>query len=120
MWVIRTVRPKYAQQGSWFLFTTMFTLTQSISLKNSLGKKGVVQIKLPPCSLAFYLPDIFLFPRLKLALKGKRFDDIPDIQRKVTRFLNSIPREDILQSFQNMYSRSHRCIVMGGDYFEGQ
>ncbi|GFV21812.1 hypothetical protein TNCV_4524991 [Trichonephila clavipes] len=45
------------------------------------SKKGVEQIEHPP-----YLPDLnptdfFLFPRLKLALKGKRFDDIPDIQR---------------------------------------
>ncbi|GFW36949.1 histone-lysine N-methyltransferase SETMAR [Trichonephila clavipes] len=65
--------------------------------------------------------DFFLLPRLKLALKGKRFDDIPDIQRNVSRFLNSIPppKKYFLQSFQDMYSRFQRCIVMGGDYFEG-
>ncbi|GFU31801.1 hypothetical protein TNCV_1176661 [Trichonephila clavipes] len=52
--------------------------------------------------------------------KGKRCDDIPDIQRNVTRLSNSIPNEDFLQSFQDMYSRSQRCIVMGGNYFEEQ
>ncbi|GFU87726.1 hypothetical protein TNCV_2157731, partial [Trichonephila clavipes] len=41
------------------------------------------------------------------------------IQRNVTRPLNSIPKEDFLQSSQDMYSRSQRCIIMGGDYFEG-
>ncbi|GFV30667.1 hypothetical protein TNCV_1777201 [Trichonephila clavipes] len=46
--------------------------------------------------------------------------DIPNIQRNVTRLLNSIPIEDFLQSFQDLYSRSHLCIVMGGDCFEGQ
>ncbi|GFX16769.1 hypothetical protein TNCV_4187441 [Trichonephila clavipes] len=51
---------------------------------------------------------------------GKRFDDIPDIQRNVTRLLNSIPKEDFLQSFQDMYSRSQWCIVSRGDYFEEQ
>ncbi|GFT03958.1 hypothetical protein TNCV_1731061 [Trichonephila clavipes] len=47
-------------------------------------------------------------------------DDIPSIQRNVMRLLNSNPKEDFLQSFQDMYSRSQRCIVMRRDYFEGQ
>ncbi|GFY24477.1 hypothetical protein TNCV_1015251 [Trichonephila clavipes] len=58
--------------------------------------------------------------RLKLALKIKKFVDIPDIQGNVTRFLNSIPKEDFLQNFQDMYNGSQRCIVMGGDYFKGK
>ncbi|GFT37138.1 transposable element Tcb2 transposase [Trichonephila clavipes] len=41
-------------------------------------------------------------------------DDIPNIQQNVTSLLNSIPKEDFLQSFQDMYSLSQRCIVMGG------
>ncbi|GFS51193.1 histone-lysine N-methyltransferase SETMAR [Trichonephila clavipes] len=78
----------------------------------------MVQIEHPPC-----LPDVnptdFLFLRLALSLKGKRFDDTPDIQRNVTRLLNFISKEN-LRSFQDMYSRSQRNILMGGDYFEGQ
>ncbi|GFS52331.1 hypothetical protein TNCV_4850451 [Trichonephila clavipes] len=61
----------------------------------------------------------FLFPRLKLSLKVKTFDDIPNIQRNVTRLLNCTPKEDSMQSLQDMYSRSKRYIVMGGDYLEG-
>ncbi|GFV99168.1 hypothetical protein TNCV_1511411 [Trichonephila clavipes] len=56
-------------------------------VKQLLAKKVVGQVEHP------YSPDLnppfFLFPRLKLALKGKRFDDIPDTQRNVTRRLNS-------------------------------
>ncbi|GFT95055.1 DUF4817 domain-containing protein [Trichonephila clavipes] len=59
-------------------------------------------------------------PQYAQQVEGKIFDDIPDIQRNVTRLLNSIPKENFLQSFKNTYSRSQRCIVMGGDYFEGQ
>ncbi|GFV71983.1 hypothetical protein TNCV_2459161 [Trichonephila clavipes] len=61
-----------------------------------------------------------IFPRLKLTLKGNRFDDISDIQLNVKRFLNSIPKEDFLHSFHDMYSSSQWCIVMGGDYFKEQ
>ncbi|GFT89248.1 hypothetical protein TNCV_4385611 [Trichonephila clavipes] len=54
------------------------------------------------------------------ARKGKRFDDISDIQRNVTRLLNSISKEDFLQSFQDVYNSPQWCMIMGGDYFEGQ
>ncbi|GFU52565.1 hypothetical protein TNCV_2115521 [Trichonephila clavipes] len=36
----------------------------------------------------------------------------------MTRLLNSIPKEDFLQNFQDMYSRFQRCIAMVDDYFE--
>jgi hypothetical protein len=47
-----------------------------------LAKKAITTIEHPP-----YLPDlvpaaIFLFPRIKRALKGQRFDDIKAIQRE--------------------------------------
>ncbi|GFV11735.1 histone-lysine N-methyltransferase SETMAR [Trichonephila clavipes] len=89
-------------------------------VKQFLTKKELVQIEHPPYSPDPNLPDFFLFPRLKLVLKGKRIDDIPDIQQKVTRHLNCIPKEDFLQSFQGIYSRSQWFTVMEGDYFEGQ
>ncbi|GFU50318.1 hypothetical protein TNCV_301511 [Trichonephila clavipes] len=53
-------------------------------------KKGVcVQIEHPPFSQDLNPIDFFLFPRLKLALKGK---DILDMQRNVTRLLNSFQK----------------------------
>ncbi|GFT67228.1 uncharacterized protein TNCV_783701 [Trichonephila clavipes] len=82
-------------------------------IRRFLAKKGVGQIEHPPYSPHLNPPDFFLFPRLKFALKGKRFDDIPDIQRNVTKLLNSIPKEDFLKSFQDMYSGSQRgCVTV--------
>ncbi|GFT58265.1 hypothetical protein TNCV_2117941 [Trichonephila clavipes] len=46
-------------------------------------------------------------------------DDNPNFQRNVTRFLNSIPNEDFLQSFQDFYNRSQDGLIMEGDYFVG-
>ncbi|GFV58123.1 histone-lysine N-methyltransferase SETMAR [Trichonephila clavipes] len=89
-------------------------------VKQFLAKKGVVEIEHPPFSPDLNPPDFFLFPRLKLPLKGKKFDDIPDIQRNFTRRLSSTPKEDFFQTFQDMNSRSQRCIVMGGDFLEEQ
>ncbi|GFV65664.1 histone-lysine N-methyltransferase SETMAR [Trichonephila clavipes] len=89
-------------------------------VKQFLSKKGRVQIEHPSFSPDLNPSDFFQFPRLKLALKGKRFDNISDIQLNVTRLLNSISKEDFLRNFQDMYSRFQWSIVMGGDYFEGQ
>ncbi|GFU58507.1 uncharacterized protein TNCV_697661 [Trichonephila clavipes] len=83
-------------------------------------KKKVEQIEHPSYSPDLNPSDFFLLIRVKLALKGKRFDNIPEIQRNGTRLLISIQNEDFLQSFQDMYSRSQLCIVMVGDYFEEQ
>ncbi|GFT83286.1 hypothetical protein TNCV_3003671 [Trichonephila clavipes] len=64
----------------------------------------------------------------KRGMKKKRvidIDHIPNIQRNVTSLLNTILKEDFLQSFQDFfqsfqYSRSQGCIVVGGDYFKGK
>ncbi|GFS68880.1 hypothetical protein NPIL_635001 [Nephila pilipes] len=103
---LRRVRPQYVQQGSSCYFFCSEQCSQPISSNSSWQKKVVVQIENPPHSPDLNPPDFFLIPRLKLALKRKRFDNIPDIQRNVTRLLNSIPKEDFLQSFQDTYSRS--------------
>ncbi|GFT06384.1 hypothetical protein TNCV_1145681 [Trichonephila clavipes] len=55
-------------------------------VKQFLSKKDVQQIEYPLYSPDLNPSNFFLFPRLKLDLKGKRFDAIPDIQRSVTRF----------------------------------
>ncbi|GFX03852.1 histone-lysine N-methyltransferase SETMAR [Trichonephila clavipes] len=99
----------------------MLTLIHSISSNSSWQKKkkknGVLQIEHQPYSLDLNPPDFLLFPRLKLAFIGKRFHDIPGFQRNVTRLSNSIPKEDFLQSFHDMYSKSQWGIVMESDYF---
>ncbi|GFX88981.1 histone-lysine N-methyltransferase SETMAR [Trichonephila clavipes] len=59
--------------------------------KQFLAKKRVVQIEHPPFSPYLNPPEFFLFRRFKL--------DIPDIQRNVTRLLNSIPKKTSCKVF---------------------
>ncbi|PRD29680.1 UNVERIFIED_CONTAM: hypothetical protein NCL1_28628 [Trichonephila clavipes] len=80
------------------------------------GKKGAVQNEHPPFSPDLNPSEFFLFLRLKLALKGKRFDNISDKHDEAF----ALHLKKFLANFQDMYSRSQWCIVMGGDYFEGQ
>lgn len=117
---IRRVRPEYAAQGSWALLHDNARPHTALVVQQFLAAKGVVTINHPPYSPDLSPPDFFLFPRLKLALKGQRFADISDIQSNVTAELKAIPKEAYAKSFWDLYSRSQKCIAINGDYFEGQ
>jgi hypothetical protein len=53
-------------------------------------------------------------------MKGARFAEVVTIQERVTAVLRSIPKQAFADSFQKLYERCQQCVVMDGDYFEGQ
>ena len=70
-----------------------------------------------------YLPDLspcdyFLFPKLKIAMKGAFYDDVPTIQSAVTQVLKNIPKTEFKKSMDKLVDRSKRCIESYGAYFE--
>ena len=69
-------------------------------------------------SSALFPCDYFLFPKLKLPLKGPLFEDVQDIRVAVTSSLRAIPQEDVQRSFQSLLDRATRCIDAEGMYFE--
>ncbi|GFX30391.1 histone-lysine N-methyltransferase SETMAR [Trichonephila clavipes] len=83
-----------------------------------LVKKQMVQTEHAPFSPDFNPPDFFLFPRFKLVLKGKRFDEISDIQRNVKWLLNPKEKTSCTVS-RTCIADLSPCIVIGGDNFEG-
>jgi hypothetical protein len=66
-----------------------------------------------------YSPDLapcyfFLFPRLKSTLKGKRFQDVAEIQLNTTRQLQAIPKQTYQTCIEKWKDRWNRCIQSGG------
>jgi hypothetical protein len=59
--------------------------------------------------------DFFLFPKMKLKLKGPRFDTIEQIQAEWQRVLDSLTE----RGFQKWRGWWDRCVHAGGIYFEG-
>jgi hypothetical protein len=47
-------------------------------------KKKVTTLYHPPYSPDLSLPDYFLFPKLKMKLKGLHFPDVAEIQEAIT------------------------------------
>jgi len=63
-------------------------------------------------------PDYFLFPKLKLKLKGLHFVVVAEIQETVTDVLKKVQKEEFLAAFQKPYDHAEACIYASGAYFE--
>ena len=113
---IRRVRPEFSAPGSWFLHDNA-PVHRAVAVQEFLARKQVCVLNHPPCSL-IYPRDYFLFPKLKLPLKGRLFEDVQDIQGAVTSSLRAIPQEEVQRSFQSLLDRATRCIDAEGMYFE--
>ena len=71
-----------------------------------------------------YLPDLapsdfFLFPKLKMKLKGRRFQTSEEIQAESLAVLNTLREIDFQEYSKNWQRRGDRCQASEGDYFEG-
>jgi histone-lysine N-methyltransferase SETMAR len=70
-----------------------------------------------------YSPDLtpcdFLFPKMKLKLKGRRFDTIEEIRTESQRVLHTLTEKDFQKMFQKWRRRWDRCLHAGGNYLEG-
>jgi len=64
------------------------------------------------------LPDYFLFPKLKMKLKGLHFADVAEIQEAVTNELKKAQKEEFLAAFQKLYNHTKAHIYATGAYFE--
>jgi hypothetical protein len=63
--------------------------------------------------------DFFLFPKIKSALKGARFESVDAMKAKVTELMNKLSEDDLKPCFQQWKVRMERCRDRGGEYIEG-
>ncbi|XKL61604.1 hypothetical protein PGB90_001437 [Kerria lacca] len=92
----------------------------SFSERDFLAKNSVTVI--PTHSL--YSPDlapydIKLFPKLKIRLKGRRFETIEEIQTELQAVLDAFTENYFKKIFQQWKKCWDRCIDAEESYFEG-
>ena len=75
-----------------------------------LTPKNVTTIYHTPHSLDLSPPDYFLFPEIKIKLKGLHFADVADIQAAVTEELKKVQKEEFSAAYQKLYDREKACI----------
>jgi hypothetical protein len=73
----------------------------------------------PPYSHDLATCDFFLFPKIKLKLKGRRFDTTEEIQTESQRVLDTLREKDFQEAFQKWGGRWDRCLHAGRNYVEG-
>jgi hypothetical protein len=105
---ISQVRPQFRTEGSWFLLHDNAPSHSALVVKIFLAKHGVVEIRHPPYSPDLTPADLFLFPTVKTALKGKRFQDVEDIKKNVTAELNAVLLGAFAGCFQKPFERCEK------------
>ena len=116
---IRKKRPDLWKDNSWFLHHDNAPSHTALILRDFFAKNATNIVPQPPYSPDLAPCDFWLFPKLKRPLRGNCFESIEDIQRESARALKAIPEEDFLACFEDWKKRWHKCIISGGDYFEG-
>jgi len=85
---------------------------------NFLIPKNITTLYHPPYSPDLSPPDYFLFPKLKMKLKGLHFVDVAEIQEAVTDELKEVQKEEFSAAFQKLYDCAKACMYADGAYFE--
>jgi [histone H3]-lysine36 N-dimethyltransferase SETMAR len=112
---MRRVRP---QCHDWVLLHDNAPAHSSAVVSQFLAKRGVAVLPHPPYSPDLAPADYFLFPKIKAALKGKRFVDVLSIKSDVTGQLKAVPDQAFERSFTSLYERCKTCVTKLGDYIE--
>jgi transposase len=104
---------------SWVLHHDNAPAHSSFLVRNFLAKNKMTVVPQPPYSPDLAPADFFLFPKLKSALKGCRFDTFDEIQKKSKKGLLAIPKEAFQKVFQSWKKSWKQCVASEGNYFEG-
>jgi hypothetical protein len=80
--------------------------------------KNVTTLYYPTYSPYLSPPYYFLFPKLKMKLKGLHLADVAEIQEAITDELKRVQKEEFSAPFQKLYDRAKACIYANGAYFE--
>jgi len=112
-------RPEMWQNGKWKFHHDNAPAHTSLVMITHFAKNGTTVIPQPPYSPDVAPADIFLFPKLKSTLKGRRFDSIEDIKKNCTADLKRIPKKAFQKAFESWKKRWQQCVASQEMYFEG-
>ena len=78
-----------------------------------LVKNKIAVIPHPPYSPDSAPCDFFLFPKMKLKLKGCRIDTTEEAQAETQKVLDTVTEKDFQEAFQKWRRRWDRCLLAG-------
>jgi hypothetical protein len=113
-------RPEKWKKNNWFLHHDNAPAHTSFDVRQFLTSKNITVIPHPPP----YSPDpapcyLFLFPQMKLWLKGRRFDTTEEIHAETQEVMDTLTFENFQGCMKSWETRWDRFIHAQGGYFEG-
>jgi hypothetical protein len=107
---LQRVRPAAFCSRDFFLLHDNAPDHKAASDCQFLTPQNVAILYHPPYSPDLFPPDYFLFPKLKMKLKGLHFADIAEIQEAGTDELKKVQKQEFSASFRKLYDRTKSCI----------
>ena len=89
---VRCKRPQKWQNQKLIIHHNNPSAHRSFKVSQFLAKNSMTVVPHPPYSPDLAPCDFFLFPKLKLRMKGRRFDTIEEIQEESQRVLDTIQK----------------------------
>lgn len=99
---IKKKRPELWKDKSWVLHQDNAPSHSALSVKRFLAKYSIPVLDHPPYSPDLAPCDFYLFPKVKSALKGTRFESVEAVKEKAARVLKELTEEDFPALFQTM------------------
>ena len=103
------------QSAQWHFHQDNAPVHNSILVRDYLINMGIKTVPQPPSSLDLASCDFWLFPKLR----GCRYETTEEMKEAVTKVIDTLTQEDFHGALQKLLERYNKCIVAGGDYFEG-
>jgi len=116
---IQRKRPELWQEGNWLFHDDNAPSHRALVTCEFLAQNSIITLPHPPYSPDLAPCDFFLFPKMKLQLKGRRFDRVEEIQREWQNVLGTLQEQDFQHAFQQSQWHWDRSGAAQGDYFEG-
>ena len=120
--VLRELRKRFRRErtalfksGQWHFHQDNTPVHNSILVTDYLTKMGIKTVPHPPDSPDLGPCDVWLFPKLR----GCRYERIEEMKEAVMKVIDTLTQEDFYWAFQKLLERYNKCIVVEGDYFEG-
>jgi len=80
---VRGKRPDQWQSNTWLLHHDNAPAHAALLTRRFLTNNNMTVVPHPPCSPDLEPSDFFLFPKLKMKLKGRRFQTVEEIQAEL-------------------------------------
>jgi histone-lysine N-methyltransferase SETMAR len=114
---LKKKRPEKLQLG-WLLHQDNARPHTSKLTSEFMEAKGIKTLFHAPYSPDLAPCDFWLFPQLKRALAGQKFDTDNEIRIAVQGVFNDLTKEGTLFVFETWHKRLTKCIELNGDYVE--